>query len=52
MMVLFQLTNIQANEPGVNVFKAETLQFRVSLNTSTLQSLHMKIQPLPGIVLL
>ncbi|KAL4233347.1 Mediator of RNA polymerase II transcription subunit 14 [Mactra antiquata] len=41
------LTNIQANEPGVNVFKAETLQFRVSLNTSTLQSLHMKIQPLP-----
>ncbi|XP_060590641.1 mediator of RNA polymerase II transcription subunit 14-like isoform X2 [Ruditapes philippinarum] len=41
------LTNIQAPEPGVNVFKAETLQFRVSLNSSTLQSLHMKIQPLP-----
>ncbi|XP_052229673.1 mediator of RNA polymerase II transcription subunit 14-like [Dreissena polymorpha] len=41
------LTTVQTTEPGVNIFKGETLQFRVSLNTSTLQTLHMKIQPLP-----
>ncbi|XP_055926040.1 mediator of RNA polymerase II transcription subunit 14-like isoform X1 [Argiope bruennichi] len=35
------------NEVGVTLFKAETLQCRVSLNPQTLQSLHLKLAPTP-----
>lgn len=39
------LQSMQSNEPGVNAFKVESLQFRVSLNPNTLQSLHIKVTP-------
>lgn len=42
------LTAISTNEPGVIHFKvAETLQCRIGLNPTHLQSLHLKITPLP-----
>ncbi|CAG5108193.1 Similar to MED14: Mediator of RNA polymerase II transcription subunit 14 (Aedes aegypti) [Cotesia congregata] len=41
------LTSINSTEPGVVHFKVETLQCRVGLNPQHLQSLHIKIQPLP-----
>ncbi|XP_018576450.1 mediator of RNA polymerase II transcription subunit 14 [Anoplophora glabripennis] len=42
------LTAIPNTEPGVIHFKvAETLQCRIGLNTQHLQSLHLKITPLP-----
>ncbi|XP_050393117.1 mediator of RNA polymerase II transcription subunit 14 [Patella vulgata] len=41
------LTFIPCAEPGVIMFKAETLQFMVKLNMSTLQTLHMKVTPNP-----
>ncbi|XP_064603828.1 mediator of RNA polymerase II transcription subunit 14-like [Liolophura sinensis] len=40
-------TLMQCNEPGVTMFKVEALQFRVSLNPNTLQTLHMKATPTP-----
>ena len=43
------LTSVPTTEPNTNIFKAETLQFKIILNSSTLQTFHMKIQPLPGI---
>ncbi|GAB1598926.1 mediator of RNA polymerase II transcription subunit 14-like [Argonauta hians] len=39
------LQSIQLNEPGVSAFKVDSLQFRVSLNPTTLQSLHIKVTP-------
>ncbi|XP_014784181.1 mediator of RNA polymerase II transcription subunit 14, partial [Octopus bimaculoides] len=39
------LQSIQSNEPGVSAFKVDSLQFRVSLNPTTLQSLHIKVTP-------
>ncbi|XP_015120340.1 mediator of RNA polymerase II transcription subunit 14 isoform X1 [Diachasma alloeum] len=41
------LTSINSTEPGVVHFKVETLQCRVVLNPQHLQSLHIKVQPLP-----
>lgn len=41
------LTFLETREPGSHLFQADTLQFKITMNTSTLQSLHMKIQPLP-----
>ncbi|XP_044010712.1 mediator of RNA polymerase II transcription subunit 14 isoform X2 [Aphidius gifuensis] len=41
------LTAINSTEPGVVHFKVDTLQCRVGLNPQHLQSLHIKIQPLP-----
>lgn len=41
------ITDINSNEPGVTHFKVETLQFRVFLNSQNMQSLHIKIQPIP-----
>ncbi|XP_015606309.1 mediator of RNA polymerase II transcription subunit 14 isoform X2 [Cephus cinctus] len=41
------LTAINSTEPGVVHFKVETLQCRVGLNPQHLQSLHIKVQPLP-----
>lgn len=41
------LTGIASTEPGVVHFKVETLQCRVGLNTQHLQSLHIKVTPLP-----
>lgn len=38
---------LPSNEVGVTMFKAETLQCRVSFNTQTLQSLHLKLTPNP-----
>ncbi|KAK0042754.1 mediator of RNA polymerase II transcription subunit 14 [Biomphalaria pfeifferi] len=38
---------IPSTEPGVLCFKVDTLQYRLSLNTTTSQSLHMKISPVP-----
>ncbi|KAK3096722.1 hypothetical protein FSP39_002661 [Pinctada imbricata] len=41
------LTALQSSDPYMTLFKAETLQFRVSFNTSNFQSLHMNVTPLP-----
>ncbi|XP_066584073.1 mediator of RNA polymerase II transcription subunit 14 isoform X2 [Prorops nasuta] len=41
------LTAINSTEPGVVHFKVESLQCRVGLNPQHLQSLHIKVQPLP-----
>lgn len=41
------LHNMQSNEPGVILFKVESLQFRISLNPTTLQSLHLKVTVSP-----
>jgi len=42
-----KLTSINSTEPGVVHFKVESLQCRVGLNQQHLQSLHIKVQPLP-----
>jgi mediator of RNA polymerase II transcription subunit 14 len=42
-----QLTGIPATEPGVVNFMVESLQCRVGLNPQHLQSLHIKVSPLP-----
>jgi len=42
-----QLTAIPTTEPGVVNFKVESLQCRVGLNPQHLQSLHIKVSPLP-----
>lgn len=45
---MFQLTVVPTTEPGVINFKvADTLQCRIVLNPQHLQSLHLKITPLP-----
>lgn len=41
------LTGIPSTEPLVVLFKVETLHCRVALNSSHLQSLHLKITPMP-----
>ncbi|XP_043274195.1 mediator of RNA polymerase II transcription subunit 14 isoform X2 [Venturia canescens] len=41
------LTTMNSTEPGMVHFKVETLQCRVGLNPQHLQSLHIKVQPLP-----
>ncbi|XP_053982530.1 mediator of RNA polymerase II transcription subunit 14 isoform X1 [Hylaeus anthracinus] len=41
------LTAINSTEPGIVQFKVESLQCRVGLNPQHLQSLHIKVQPLP-----
>ena len=43
-----KLTFLETREPGSHAFQADSLQYKITMNTSTLQSLHMKIQPLPG----
>lgn len=48
IFVLFlQLMAMHSTEVGVTMFKAETLQCRVSFNPQTLQSLHLKLTPNP-----
>jgi hypothetical protein len=42
-----QLAGIPSTEPGVVNFKVESLQCRVGLNPQHLQSLHIKVSPLP-----
>lgn len=43
-----QLTILSTTEPGVIHFKvSESLQCRIGLNPQHLQSLHLKITPLP-----
>jgi hypothetical protein len=42
-----QLAGIPSTEPGVVNFKVESLQCRVGLNQQHLQSLHIKVSPLP-----
>lgn len=41
------LVGIPSTEPGVVNFKVESLQCRVGLNPQHLQSLHIKVSPLP-----
>ncbi|KAI0224052.1 Mediator of RNA polymerase II transcription subunit 14 [Lamellibrachia satsuma] len=41
------LQMMQCNEPGVLMFKTDQLQFRISLNPNTLQSLHLTVTPTP-----
>ena len=41
------LSQLPPPEPGVVQFKAESLQFRCSLNANTLQMLHLKATPTP-----
>lgn len=43
------LTAISASEPGVVLFKVESLQCQVYLNPTHMQSLHIKISQLPPI---
>ncbi|RWS16530.1 Mediator of RNA polymerase II transcription subunit 14-like protein [Dinothrombium tinctorium] len=42
-------TLIRTAEPGIIQFKNETMQFKISLHPTTMQSLHMKIIPVPDI---
>ncbi|XP_021960036.1 mediator of RNA polymerase II transcription subunit 14 isoform X1 [Folsomia candida] len=37
----------QPNEPGVIMFRSDSLQFRVSLDPNHFQSLHLKVNPVP-----
>ena len=46
MIFCHQLTGMPS-EPGVVNFKVESLQCRVGLNPQHLQSLHIKVSPLP-----
>ncbi len=43
----FQLNLVPSTEPGVITMKVESLQFKISLNPATLQSLHLKATPNP-----
>lgn len=45
--IYLQLTIIPCNEPGVVHFKVDSLQCRVGLNLQYMQSLHLKVTPLP-----
>ncbi|KAL3884058.1 hypothetical protein ACJMK2_030281 [Sinanodonta woodiana] len=40
-------TSIPTTEPGVILFKSEALQYKVTMNSNTLQSLHIKVSPIP-----
>lgn len=40
-----QLHLLNQQEPGVILFRSETMQFRVSLDPNFFQSLHIKITP-------
>lgn len=40
-----QLHLLNQQEPGVILFRSDTMQFRVSLDPSYFQSLHIKITP-------
>lgn len=42
-----QITYIPSTEPGVVIFKTELVQCQVMLNPTNMQSLHIKITPLP-----
>lgn len=46
ILLCLQLVPINC-EPGIARFKADTLQCTVGLNQQHLQSLHMKVQPMP-----
>lgn len=39
------MTMVPTQEPGVIQFRTETLQYKVSLNPTSLQSLHLKLTP-------
>lgn len=41
------MISLSTNEPGVVHFRVDTLQCRVGLNTQHMQSLHIKITPIP-----
>ncbi|XP_005108274.1 mediator of RNA polymerase II transcription subunit 14 [Aplysia californica] len=41
------ITSVLSSEPGVTCFKVESMQFKITLNSTTSQSLHMKITPTP-----
>lgn len=43
-----QLTYIASTEPGVVLFKVDSLQCQVFLNPTHMQSLHIKVSPLPN----
>lgn len=47
LLHILQLIAIPSTEPGVVHFKVDTLQCRVGLNPQHLQSLHIKVTPLP-----
>lgn len=42
------MTYIASTEPGVALFKVESLQCQVYLNPTHMQSLHIKVSPLPN----
>lgn len=48
MKFYLQLTYIVSTEPGVVLFKVDSLQCQVFLNPSHMQSLHLKLSPLPN----
>lgn len=43
--VLFQLTIVNSNEPGVIMFKTDVLKCRVALNPKNYQTLQLKVTP-------
>lgn len=46
--IKLQLTYIASTEPGVALFKVESLQCQVYLNPTHMQSLHIKVSPFPN----
>jgi len=50
MFYVLQLTTVQGTQPHVIQFKTEMLQFRVSYNMNTFQSIHLNATSSPGIV--
>jgi len=50
MLSVLQLTTVQGTQPHVIQFKTEMLQFRVSYNMNTFQSIHLNATSSPGIV--
>lgn len=46
-MFSLQMIQMPATEPGVVLFKVDTLQCQVYLNPNHMQSLHIKVTPLP-----
>lgn len=46
MQFASQLTHIAGTEPGVVLFKVDSLQCQVFLNPTHMQSLHLKVSPL------
>ena len=50
LLLYFQihLTHVPINEHGVTQFKSDSLMFRITQNTTTMQTLHLQVKTHPG----